>query len=99
MSKKLGLDNNTRNKVYSGKFTGEEDASNPLKQFMKPSGNQTDTSNMYLDNQRQVFGTKTWGLNVEKADQVRFNSVRYVTHGRNPPDDDQKTSISRKGIK
>ena len=91
MSRKLGTNNNTRNKVYSGKFTNEDSLDNPLNQMMKPEGNQTNTSDMYLDNQRQVFGTKTWGLNVETADRVRFNAekMRYKTHGKYPGDDDQ----------
>jgi len=86
--RKLGLDNNTRNKVYSGKFTNEESLDNPLNQMMKPEGNHSD---MYLDNQRQVFGTPKWGLNVETADRVRFNAekMRYKTHGKYPGDDDQ----------
>ena len=88
---KVGEPSLVRNKVYSGNFTGEESANNPLDQMMKPSGSQTDTSDMYLDNQRQVFGTKTWGLNVETADRVRFNAekMRYKTHGKYPADDDQ----------
>jgi len=91
MSRKLGLNENVRNKVYSGKFTNEETLDNPLDQMMKPSGSQTDTSDMYLDNQRQVFGTKTWGLDVGRADQIRMNAekMRYKTHGKYPADDDQ----------
>ena len=89
MSKILKTDNNTRNRVYSGKFTGEETADNPLDQMMKPDGDQFRST--YDESLKWVEGTKKWGLNVEKADQVRFNAekMRYRTHGKNPSADDQ----------
>ena len=89
MSKTLGTDNNTRNRVYSGKYTGEETANNPLDPFIKPEGNQTRVT--YDEKLRWDEGTPKWGLNVETADRVRFNAekMRYKTHGKYPSDDDQ----------
>jgi hypothetical protein len=88
MSKTLKTDNNTANRVYSGPYTGEETADNPLAELMKPAGNQTRVT--YDEGLRWDEGTK-YGLNVEKADRVRFNAenLRTKTHGKNPGDDDQ----------
>jgi hypothetical protein len=88
MSKTLKTDNNTANRVYSGPYTGEETADNPLAELMKPSGDQKRVT--YDEGLRWDEGTK-YGLNVEKADRVRFNAenLRTKTHGKNPGDDDQ----------
>lgn len=88
MNKKLGTNNNVPNRVYSGKYTGEETADNPLAELMKPAGNQTIVT--YDEGLRWVEGGK-YGLNVEKADRVRFDNakLRYKTHGKYPGDDDQ----------
>jgi hypothetical protein len=87
--RKLGLDNNTRNRVYSGNYTGEETANSPLDQMMKPDGDQKKVT--YDEGLLWVEGTPKWGLNVETADRVRFDAtkLRYRTHGKNPGDDDQ----------
>ena len=88
MSKTLKTDNNVSNRVYSGKYTGEETVDNPLAELMKPAGNQTRVT--YDEGLRWVEGTK-YGLNVERADRVRFDNakLRFKTHGRNPGNDDQ----------
>ena len=88
MSKTLKTDNNVSNRVYSGRYTGEETASNPLAELMKPTGDQKIVT--YDEGLRWVEGGK-YGLNVEKANEVRFNAekLRTRTHGRNPGDDDQ----------
>jgi len=89
MSKTLKTDNNVSNRVYSGPYTGEETADNPLAELMKPSGNQTIVT--YDEGLRWVEGGGRYGLNVETADRVRFNAekMRYKTHGKYPSDDDQ----------
>lgn len=78
-----------------GAYVPQKDIANPLDQPMEKRGNQSDTTGFYLDNQRQVFGTPKWGLNVEKADQIRYNAekMRYATHGKYPAADDQKGGV------
>jgi len=88
MTKTLKTDQNVANRVYSGKYTGSEDASNPLDELMKPEGDQFKVT--YDEKLRWVEGTK-YGLNVNKADKIRYDAagMRYATHGKNPADDDQ----------
>jgi hypothetical protein len=73
--------------TYPGKFTGGR-VKKPLDELMQPSGDQKKVT--YDEGLRWVEGTK-YGLNVEKADRVRFNAekLRTKTHGRRPSDDDQ----------
>jgi hypothetical protein len=88
MSRTAKTDPNVRNRVYSGKFTGEETAGAPLDQPMKPSGDPLKVT--YDEGLRWVEGTK-YGLDVNKADKIRLNpaAMRFKTHGKNPGDDDQ----------
>ena len=88
MSRTNKTDENTPNRVYSGAYTGEETSDKPLDELMKPSGDQKIVT--YNEGLRWDEGTK-YGLNVEKADRVRFNAenLRTKTHGKNPGDDDQ----------
>ena len=72
---------------YPGKYTGGR-VKKPLDELMQPSGDQKKVT--YDEGLRWDEGTK-YGLNVEKADRVRFNAenLRTKTHGKNPGDDDQ----------
>jgi hypothetical protein len=74
--------------TYPGKFTGGR-VKKPLDELMQPSGDQKKVT--YDEGLRWVEGTKNFGLDVEKADRVRFNAekLRTKTHGRRPSDDDQ----------
>ena len=74
--------------TYPGKFTGGR-VKKPLDELMQPSGDQKKVT--YDGGLRWTEGTKNFGLDVEKADRVRFNAekLRTKTHGRRPSDDDQ----------
>jgi hypothetical protein len=73
---------------YPGKYTGGR-VKKPLDELMQPSGDQKKVT--YDEGLRWVEGTKNFGLDVEKADRVRFNAekLRTKTHGTRPSDDDQ----------
>jgi len=89
MSRTLKTDQNVRNRVYSGTYTGEETANNPLDQMMKPDGDQFRST--YDEGLKWVEGTKNWGVDVNRADKIRFDAaaMRYKSHGKNSGDDDQ----------
>jgi hypothetical protein len=88
MSRTNKTDENTPNRVYSGAYTGEETSNKPLDELMKPSGDQKKVT--YDEGLRWDEGIK-YGLNVERADRIRFDNakLRTKTHGKNPGDDDQ----------
>jgi hypothetical protein len=91
MSRTLKTDPNVRNRVYSGRFTGEETADNPLDQLMKPEGSQL--AKGYDEGLRWVEGVKGGSLDVNAADKIRLNpaKMRTKTWGQNPDDDAQAT--------